>query len=264
MSNMDIKILYEDNDCLVIDKPAGIMVHSDGRDKGPFITDWVIEHYPDTVNVGDPMTDQQGQPINRAGVVHRLDRETSGALIIAKTQKSHASLKKQFQDRVIQKRYLAIVWGELKEEFGTINRPIGRSGSDFRKYSAQRGARGDMREAETYWTKKGSGEIVVSDDQYIGESKSGTAKFSLLEVEPKTGRTHQIRVHMNAINHPVVADTLYAPKKPMVLGFNRLALHSRSVEFNDLDGKRVAVVAPLPEDFQKGIKALGIESLSSL
>jgi 23S rRNA pseudouridine1911/1915/1917 synthase len=265
MSNMEIKILYEDKNCLVIDKPAGIMVHSDGRDKGPFITDWVVEHYPETASVGDPMTDQQGQPINRAGVVHRLDRETSGALIIAKTQEAHASLKKQFQDRTISKRYLAIVWGEMQEEFGTISRPIGRSGSDFRKYSAQRGARGDMREAETYWTKKGVGAISIPV-QFLDskESSPKEEKFSLIEVEPKTGRTHQIRVHMNAVNRPVVGDSLYAPKRPMVLGFERLALHSRSVEFTNLEGKKIKVVSPLPEDFVNGLKALGIESLSSL
>jgi len=264
MSNMDIKILYEDENCLVIDKPAGMMVHSDGRDKGPFITDWVVKHYPKTANVGDPMTDQQGKPINRAGIVHRLDRETSGALIIAKTQEAHASLKKQFQDRTISKRYLAIVWGDMDEDFGTINRPIGRSANDFRKYSAQRGARGDMREAETYWTKKGKGVAFVPDYSSKDLTKQIEAKFSLVEVEPKTGRTHQIRVHMNAVNHPVVGDILYAPKRPLVLGFDRLALHSRSIEFSDLKGKMVKVLSPLPDDFIGGLKALGIESLSRL
>lgn len=264
MSNMDIKILYEDKDCLVIDKPAGIMVHSDGRDKGPFITDWIVEHYPLTINVGDPMTDQNGKPINRAGIVHRLDRETSGVLIVAKTQHAHESLKKQFQDRTISKKYLAIVWGDIQEEFGTISRPIGRSASDFRKYSAQRGARGDMREAETYWTKKGTGVLITSQFLDTIESSPKESKFSFLEIEPKTGRTHQIRVHMNAINHPVVGDTLYAAKRPMVLGFERLALHSRSVEFKTLSGEKIKVVSPLPNDFVTGLKSLGIESLSSI
>lgn len=265
MSNTitEIKILYEDKDCLVIDKPAGIMVHSDGRAKGPFVTDWIVEHYPKTANVGDPMTDQQGKPINRAGIVHRLDRETSGALIIAKTQEAHANLKKQFQDRTISKKYLAFVWGDMQEGFGTINRPIGRSGSDFRKYSAQRGARGDMREAETYWTKKGSGTIEVIETKK-SEWDGKKVKFSFIEVEPKTGRTHQIRVHMNAINHPVVGDTLYAPKRPMVLGFERLALHSRSIEFLNLNGEKIKVLSPLPKDFNNGLKVLGIESLASI
>lgn len=246
-----IEILYEDNDCLVVNKPAGLMVHSDGRAGGPFLTDWIVEHYPSAADVGDPMTDQEGKPVNRAGIVHRLDRETSGALAIAKTAEGHANLKGQFKDRTISKRYLTFVWGEMQEDFGTINRPIGRSGSDFRKYSAQRGARGEMKEAETYWTKKGTGKVD-------GE------KFSFIEVEPKTGRTHQIRVHFVAINHPVVGDTLYAEKRPMALGFARLALHSRSIEFTDLSGKKIKVVAPLPEDFINAKKALGIETLSSI
>ena len=267
----NIIILYEDADCLVVNKPAGLMVHSDGRSKGPFLTDWIVENYPLTVDVGDPMTDQEGKPVNRAGIVHRLDRETSGAIIIAKNKESHANLKSQFKDRTISKKYLAFVWGEVKESFGTINRPIGRSGSDFRKYSAQRGARGEMKTAETYWTKKAGGKCFVSGIANInnvsmanGDNIGKEDKFTLLEAEPKTGRTHQIRVHFNAVNHPVVGDSLYASKRPMALGFERLALHSRSIEFKTLLGKKVKVIAPLPKDFEVALKALGIETLSTI
>ena len=263
MSNKDsekIDILYEDNDCLVIDKPAGLMVHSDGRAKGPFLTDWIVEHFPDTINVGDPMTATDGTPVNRAGIVHRLDRETSGVLIIAKTKEGHANLKKQFQDRLVTKKYLTFVWGEVKEEFGTINRPIGRSSTDFRRYSAQRGAKGNMREAETYWTKiadvKWKDKNLKNIDENNNEKED---KFSFIEVEPKTGRTHQIRVHFNAVNHPVVGDTLYAPKRPMALGFLRLALHSRSVEFKTLVGKTIKIEAPLPDDFAFACKEANIK-----
>ncbi len=257
----NIDILYEDKDCLVINKPAGIMVHSDGRAPGPFITDWIIEHYPEALNVGDQMRDQDGEEVNRSGIVHRLDRETSGVLIIAKNSNAHASIKKQFQDRTILKKYLTFVWGETRESFGTINRPIGRSVKDFRRFSAQRGAKGDMREAETYWTKIASGKAFVHN---VSENTDKEEKFSFIEVEPKTGRTHQIRVHFNAVNHPVVGDSLYAPKKPLALGFERLALHSRSIEFENLDGKKVKVTAPLPVDFINGIKVLGIESLATV
>ena len=269
MSNKElgkIEILYEDNDCLVVNKPPGIMVHSDGRATGPFLTDWIVEHYPSTIDVGDPMTDQEGKPVNRAGIVHRLDRETSGALIIAKNVEGHTNLKKQFKDRTISKKYLTFIWGEMKENFGTINRPIGRSGSDFRRYSAQRGARGDMKDAETYWTKKGMGKYFVVDNLNTNkkDQKGAEERFTFLEVEPKTGRTHQIRVHFNAVSHPVVGDILYAPKRPMALGFNRLALHSRSIEFTTLKGGKVKVIAPLPDDFNKALKELGIESLKSI
>lgn len=251
----DITILYEDHDCLVINKPAGLMVHPDGRAEGPFLTDWIIEHYPSTKNVGEGMRDQKGEDIDRSGIVHRLDRETSGAMIIAKNQETHSFLKMQFQDRQVKKKYLVFVWGEVKEEFGTIDRPIGRSGRDFRKYSAQRGARGEMKEAETYWTKISSVETEID---------GVNQKFSLLEAEPKTGRTHQIRVHFNAVNHPVVSDLLYAPKKPKALGFDRIALHSLYINFVNSQGKDVEVKAPLPDDFKNAIKALGIESLKTL
>ena len=153
----EIPILFEDESCAVIDKPAGIMVHGDGRAKGPFLADWILAKFPQTEKVGESMRDLEGEEINRAGIVHRLDKETSGALIIAKTQEGYESLKKQFQDRTISKKYLSFLWGELKEEFGTINRPIGRSSGDFRKWSAQRGTRGETREAETYWTRLGNG-----------------------------------------------------------------------------------------------------------
>jgi 23S rRNA pseudouridine1911/1915/1917 synthase len=175
-----------------------------------------------------------------------LDRETTGALIVAKTQDAHAHLKAQFQDRTLTKKYLAFVWGEMKEEFGTITRPIGRSSADFRKWSAQRGARGEMKDAETYWTK------LFSTKTEAGH------KFSLIEAEPKTGRTHQIRVHFVAIQHPIIGDRLYAPKKELALGFDRVALHSRSIEFESLNGKKVKVVAPLPEDFIVACKELGV------
>ncbi|MBP6858966.1 MAG: RluA family pseudouridine synthase [Candidatus Pacebacteria bacterium] len=244
----DIKILYEDAGCVVVDKPAGLMVHPDGRDKGPFLTDWVIEKYPDAVNVGEHTRTPDGEPILRPGIVHRLDRETSGALIIAKTSEAHAALKAQFQDRTVTKKYLAFVWGEVTEEFGTISRSIGRSSSDFRKWSAQRGARGDLRDAETYWTRLATNRV---------ETEGKDEKFSLVEVEPKTGRTHQIRVHFTAVNHPVVGDSLYAPKRSMALGFARTALHARSLEFDTLDGKRVKIVAPLPDDFIGAAKLLG-------
>lgn len=251
MSNKKIKIdvLYEDVDCAVLNKPAGIMVHSDGKTEGEFLTDWIAEKYPESKDVGDPMTDMKGQSINRAGIVHRLDRETSGALLIARTSKGHEMLKKQFQDRTISKKYLAFVWGELKEEFGTIDRPIGRSTSDFRRYTSGRGIRGETRDAKTYWTKIFSTSIPVNGKQ---------EKISLVEVEPKTGRTHQIRVHMNETNHPVVGDVLYAPKRPSILGFERTALHARSIEFLNPALKKIKVVAPLPADFEAAYGILGI------
>ncbi len=239
-SNLNLKsieVLYEDSDCLVINKPAGLVVHPDGRTKEPALTDWILEKYPEIKNVGEPLTLQNGETIFRPGIVHRLDRETSGALIIAKTQEMFLRLKKQFQEKEISKIYHAFVYGRVKNDEGIIDRRIGRSKNDFRQWSAQRGAKGEMREAVTEYRVLERGKDV-----------------SLVEVTPKTGRTHQIRVHFKAINYPVVCDKLYAPKRECLLGFGRTALHSRSLEFSLLDGKRVKVEAPYPKDFNGAIE----------
>lgn len=247
MGKQDIQILYEDEHILAVNKPAGLMVHGDGRAKGPFLADWIADNYPEAKNVGEPARTADGEEIMRGGIVHRLDRETSGVLLVAKTQIGFDCLKRQFQDRTVKKKYLAYVWGDMNEDFGTINRPIGRSSSDFRKWSAQRGARGELREAETYWSKLKTFTSPVPD-----MAKDPT--FTLVEVEPKTGRTHQIRVHFAAVQHPVVGDKLYAEKKPFALGFTRTALHSRQIEFQNCGAKSVKVEAPLPEDFERAAK----------
>lgn len=244
-SGFGVSILYEDDDIAAVNKPAGLMVHPDGRAEGPFLTDWIIRKFPETKNVGEPIRDAAGSTIERPGIVHRLDRDTSGVLLVAKTANGHTWLKKQFKERTIKKKYLAVVWGELKDPFGTINRPIGRSSSDFRKWSAQRGARGELREAETYWEKIKNEKVKIK----IGNTEK-TENFTLVEVEPKTGRTHQIRVHFAAIQHPIVGDVLYAPKRPVALELNRPALHAKTIEFENCEGKRVKVEAPLSDDFK--------------
>jgi 23S rRNA pseudouridine1911/1915/1917 synthase len=281
MSNpkaIEPEIIYEDADIAAVNKPAGLIVHSDGRNTGPFLTDWVTMKFPDAVLADEPLKAPDGSLTRRPGIVHRLDRDTSGALLIAKTPAGYASLKDQFRDKTIVKKYLAFVWGEIKEEFGTITRPIGRNGSDFRRWSAQPGARGEIREAETYWTRLWTGEAGEEirekreekrEEQEMQETESKKAegqkgesktdKFSLIQAEPKTGRTHQIRVHFLAIHHPIVCDALYAEKRPPALGFKRLALHSRSIGFNTTAGKHLEISAPLPEDFEKAVEELRIK-----
>jgi 23S rRNA pseudouridine1911/1915/1917 synthase len=236
---MEIEIIYEDENIVAINKPAGLVVHSDGKTAEPTVADWVLKNYPDTKDVGESLVLSDGTIIKRPGIVHRLDRDTSGILLIAKNQESFSNLKEQFQNRTIQKSYRAFVYGEMKEIEGVIDRPIGRSASDFRKWSAQRGARGKMREAITEYK--------------VLNKKDG---FSYVEVNPKTGRTHQIRVHFKAINHEIVCDKLYASKKECVLGFERLALHAYSVEFNLLDGTKIKLEADLPKDFLIALKQM--------
>ncbi len=236
---MEPTTLYEDSDVLAINKPAGLVVHSDGKTNEPNLVDWLLSKYPDIKKVGESWTSQKGEEILRSGIVHRLDRDTSGVMLIAKTDESFDNLKSQFQNHKTQKTYQAFVIGEMKTENGVIDRPIGRSSKDFRMWSAQRGARGELREAVTEY------KVVL---------KSGG--YSFVEVYPKTGRTHQIRVHFKAINYPLVGDPLYAPTVENKLGFFRTALHSKEIIFMGLDGKENKVLAPYPDDFERALSLL--------
>jgi len=237
MSNLDIPILFESDDYIVINKPSGLVVHADGRTAEESVASWVAERHPEMSEVGEPLTLANGEVINRPGIVHRLDRETSGVLILAKNQNAFLHLKQQFQDRQVNKKYHTFVHGNLKEDEGEINRPIGKSSKDFRRWSAQPGARGELREASTLYRVLGRAEGLT-----------------FVEVEPKTGRTHQIRVHFKAIHHPVVGDKLYAENQPGKLGFKRTALHAREITFLDVSGKSVTVEAPYPIDFLNAIE----------
>ena len=240
---MNIEILYEDEDMVAVNKPAGLVVHSDGlpaqagKTTGPTLVHWILSKYPDIKEVGEPGRSATGEIIYRPGIVHRLDRETSGVMLIAKTQKGFEHLKKQFQNHDIKKIYHAFVYGETKQDKGTIDRPIARSKKDFRMWSAQRGSRGELREA-------------VTDYEVVSRLNG----YSFVYIMPKTGRTHQIRVHFKAINYPLVGDSLYAPGRQNNLGFERLALHSYQVTFTDLEGKSQTATAPYPSDFAKALK----------
>ncbi len=212
------------------------MVHGDGRSKEKTIADWILKNYTKLKGVGEPMT-FEGKVFDRPGIVHRLDKETSGVLLIAKNKKSFEFFKQKFMDREMKKTYHAIVAGSIKEERGIINKPIGRSPSDFRKYSASRGARGEMREAITRY-------------KVLKRFTIGKNKYTYLEVFPKTGRTHQIRVHMKAIDHPIVCDALYNAKGVCPKNISRMALHSKSIEFTDMKGKTIKVESKLPAEFE--------------
>src|SRR3990167_5469543 len=213
MTDLSKNILYEDDDIIVLDKPAGLVVHPDGRTDEPSVSEWFGKKYPKSRDVGEKLGN-----IERPGVVHRIDRETSGALLLAKTKIGHKVLKEQFLKREIEKIYHLFIYGSFKDDHGTINLPIGRSVSNFKKRSAERGARGELREAITYF-------------QVLTRAEDESTSF--VEARPKTGRTHQIRVHFKALHHPVVCDKLYASKKPCLLSFNRLALHARAIIFKN-------------------------------
>jgi len=231
----EIKIIYEDDNLVAVNKPAGLVVHPDGKTEEYTLTDWVMENYPEIKNVGEPAV-YDGQIIQRPGIVHRIDRDTTGVVIIAKNQDSFLNLKKQFKERSIKKTYRAVVYGSIKKDSGVIDRPIGRSSRDFKAWSAEDSARGTLREA-------------VTEYKILKRIKG----FSYLELYPKTGRTHQIRVHLKYIKHPIICDRLYAPKKECAFGFSRMALHAQRVELSLLNGSKIMIEAPLPEDFYRAI-----------
>jgi 23S rRNA pseudouridine1911/1915/1917 synthase len=242
---MKVEILYEDDDLLAINKPAGLVVHFDGRTNEETLIDWIINRYPEAESVGEPIVTSSGKIINRPGIVHRLDRETSGVMLVAKTKKGHAHLKKQFKNRLVEKEYHCFAWGVFSNDKkeGIIDFKIGRNKRDFRRFAVERAARGELREAETeYKVFKDNGEL------------------SFVQAIPKTGRTHQIRVHFQAISHPLVCDKLYAPKKPCALGFERVALHAFAIKFRKVDGSILRIRALYPPDFSKALETVGFDS----
>lgn len=258
--SIEIPVIYEDKNFIAVNKPSGLLVHGvpaggkspqsktsllRGRqmaNREATLADWLRKHYPETSSVGD-------DPHMRPGIVHRLDKETSGVLIVARNQKSFEYLKMLFQKREIQKIYLALVWGAPKNKTGVIDTPIGmREGTLRRSIHAER----MKKEARTEYRVKRELE------------RDGQA-FSLLEVFPKTGRTHQIRVHLASIGHPIVGDRLYGGKAqgtyhvsritshvlPVAchMSQNRLMLHAASIEFTKQDGGRIRIEAELPKEF---------------
>lgn len=232
-----IGILYEDEDVLAVNKPAGMLTHPDGRTAMPSVSEWFAEKYPESRETGEDEIVGDGVLVKRPGIVHRLDKDTSGVLLLAKTPAFHSFLKKQFEKKDVRKTYIAFVWGEMKQDEGLINLPIGHSKGDFRMRATGRGIKGEEREART---------------RFRVENRGGG--FSFVKALPETGRTHQIRVHFKAINHPVVCDSLYGKKDGCALGFKRLALHSESIEFYGRGGKKMKIEAPLPFDFAEALK----------
>ena len=221
-------VIAETDEVLVIDKPAGLIVHSDGRTVESSVADWVLQNYPELRDVGEPWISPQGETIPLPGIVHRLDRGTSGVMLIAKTAQAYAYLKNEFKARRVEKTYLAYVYGQMETEEGRIVAEIARSSTPPKKWYAKPCEESDVRAAITDWKllKK------LDDASYI-------------EVNPKTGRTHQIRVHLESIGHPVVGDPLYADRSPA----SRMYLHSSAIALT-LSGKAVTFTAPLPPDFQ--------------
>lgn len=236
---MEPTVLYEDTDVLVINKPAGLIVHSDGRTEEYSVAAWVLQMYPGLSNVGEPWTSPQGEIVPRPGIVHRLDRDTSGVMILAKTPEAYVYLKEQFQSRTTEKTYRAFVYGHSVKESGIIEAEIVRVRAVPPRWGVARASESKKhRAAITHWNV-----LEQGIDSETGE------KAMYMEARPKTGRTHQIRVHLKHISHPVVCDKLYASSRVCILGFSRQALHASSLSIELPSGERRTFEAPLPPDF---------------
>lgn len=211
IADIDLSVLYEDDDVIVINKPAGIISHARGR----------YWYEPSVASFVRQKTGQEGE---RAGIVHRLDRATSGVMICAKNQQALSWLQKQFSHRRVKKTYVALVEGTLKAPSAVIDMPIERNPKKPQTFRV--GSNG--KSARTTYT------VIVS-----GES------LSELELKPETGRTHQLRVHLHQIGHPIIGDELYGGKKS-----ERLMLHSYRLEITLPGGKRRVFTAPVPDEFK--------------
>jgi 23S rRNA pseudouridine1911/1915/1917 synthase len=243
--NIPLDIIYEDADLAVVNKPAGMMVHAgagatdDQRNRGTLVNA-LLHHFGELSSVGGEL---------RPGIVHRLDKATSGLIVVAKTDESHRRLAAQFVRRQVKKKYLTLVQGWLKRERGTINSSISR----------------DQIRRTRMTTRRAGGREAIS--HYTVQRKLDTSygKFSLLEVQIDTGRTHQIRVHLASLGHPVVGDTLYGAQRElsnkatdMSLSLARNFLHSAALQFqHPRTGEPLSFSAPLPAELGDFLQNLG-------
>lgn len=231
---MEPKIIYEDSSLLVLDKPAGWIVNEASTTKDqPVLQTWLSQKdYPLARSLAE-----------RRGIVHRLDKETSGIIIVAKTKSAFEALQRQFKERQVKKTYLALVHGVLDEKVGEIEAPVGRLPWRRDRFGVLPGGREALTSYQVidYFTRDGE-------------------EYSLVEAKPKTGRTHQIRIHLKYLGHPVVADEFYAGRKTARRDRTwcpRLFLHAKTVEFFHLEKKEmVKFSSELPGDLNSALATL--------
>lgn len=232
----ELTLIYQDSDLLVVEKPAGIICFPENEESEPGLIAQIIKQFPDIAQVGSAP---------RFGIAHRLDKETSGILLVARNNEMLAHLQKCFEDRQTQKKYLTLVAGQVKQKEGEIDALIGRNPSDRTKQAAflpigPQAQKTGLRSAQTSWKK-------------VQEFRG----FTLLEAMPKTGRRHQIRVHMAFIGHPIAGDKLYSFKgQETPMGLNRHFLHAAYLKIPLPDGTSKEFRSPLPPDLQQIIDNL--------
>jgi 23S rRNA pseudouridine1911/1915/1917 synthase len=232
-----LKVIYETKNYVAFNKPAGMLVHGikgfEAKTAGNTVADHAVKMHPEIAKVGD-------DPGNRPGIVHRLDKDTSGVIIVARNQKFFDYMKSQFQTHQVIKTYLALVNGRILGK-GIVDAPIGLKPGTVKRSTIARDMK-MVKEALTEYEAKKVYQRIVLDGK-------GAIYYTLVHVTPRTGRTHQIRVHLASIQHPIVGDTMYGPKVNG-LGLTRQFLHAESIEFATPDGNRVKLEAELPPELQ--------------
>ncbi len=230
-------ILHKEKDFLIINKPAGLMVHPTERGEKGTLAELLVKKFPALKKVGD-------DPL-RPGIVHRLDKDVSGLMVVARTPEMFELLKKQFKARKVKKEYIALVLGNVPKVEGVIDLPIARSASGEKMAARARG--GELKEKER---------TAITEYVLVKDHKN----YSLLKINIKTGRTHQIRVHMNAFGHPIAGETVYVPKKfrrPRKWeGFDRIFLHSAFLGFTDRAGEWREFKSDLPKELEEFMERL--------
>lgn len=224
-----LQILFKNKNIIVINKQAGFQVHPSHNEKTNTIVNALINKFPEIMDVQD---DSIGGNL-RPGIVHRLDKDTSGVMVIARNKKAFDELKKKFKDRSIEKTYLAICEGTFDEKEGIIKKPIARSSDYRRQIIAKKNTKTKTREA-------------VTNYKVVKELKD----FSLVEVMPKTGRMHQIRIHLASIGHPIIGDLIYNSSTKDKISVKRQLLHANKLKFELFREKHV-FIALMPKDFRK-------------
>lgn len=222
-----VSIIFENENFIVINKPSGLVVHPFDTSTEETLLDFLHTHSPETFSIKNERVLMDGRTLTLGGLVHKLDRDTSGVLVVAKNEKTFNDLKKQFTEHSVEKKYIARVEGLVQEDSQRIDGPLGRNKKEYKQRVNPTNPRGELR-------------VAITDVQVLARKES----LTVVQLTPKTGRTHQLRAHMAHIGHPIVGDIAYGSTQESP----RIMLHAEELTF-ELDGVKHSFKAPVPEGF---------------